>query len=265
MQYVSVDSFAMALLFKAFRRKVILYFVGTDLLYLNSKHLRPLIIRTLMLSDFVLCTNSHMRNILEKIVNKKTVVFVSPVYLDDFPQDRRARSHDKIFDLINIGNLDNNKNQEVLIKACSGLGHLKLLIIGDGPMSNHLKNKAREFNVDLTLTGPLPHDLIWRRLLESKIYVHVSKREGLPVAILEAMYCDLPIVVTPAPYTDEFVDRGFKMIIAENGDPSSLVSAISSAMKNLDTDEFQVTCNRQNLENLYQQQTRFLTKLVKET
>ncbi|MBP2227753.1 glycosyltransferase involved in cell wall biosynthesis [Azospirillum agricola] len=51
---------------------------------------------------------------------------------------------------------------------------------------------------NVAITGWLPHDRVAGILRDADIYIQTSVWEGLPISVLEAMSCGLPLVVTPA-------------------------------------------------------------------
>ncbi|SDM32182.1 glycosyltransferase family 4 protein [Halarsenatibacter silvermanii] len=100
------------------------------------------------------------------------------------------------FNLLSVGELNKNKNHEVIIKALAKLNNPKLhyLICGKGPLKEYLKEQARKLGVKENV-----HLLGFRRDIEeiyniSNLFVFPSLREGLSVALMEAMASGLPVV-----------------------------------------------------------------------
>lgn len=95
--------------------------------------------------------------------------------------------------LIYVGRLDKDKNVLSLIKAVqkTDLKDYKLKIIGDGPELNSLKKYCEDNSVStqIEFAGRLGLDEIKTELLQSKIFLFMSKTECLPTVLLEAMYC----------------------------------------------------------------------------
>jgi glycosyltransferase EpsD len=102
-----------------------------------------------------------------------------------------------------------NKNQQLLIRA---LAHIKeevpkakLLFAGEGPLMQDCRKLAQSLGVENRV-----HFLGFRKDIEqllqiSDIAVASSFREGLPVNIMEAMSCGLPVIAT--------VNRGHSELI----------------------------------------------------
>jgi glycosyltransferase involved in cell wall biosynthesis len=65
------------------------------------------------------------------------------------------------------------------------------------------------------------------------VYVLPSVREGLPIALLEAMSCALPCVASRLPgATDVLIDHGVNGLLVAPDDPDGLVDAIGSLIRN---------------------------------
>lgn len=104
------------------------------------------------------------------------------------------------FVLIQIGELNKNKNQIMSIDAMKelvvGNPKIKLLLVGKGELEEYYRQKIDEYNLQNNI-----HMLGYRTDIEkllkiSDCSISLSKREGLPLNLIEAMFCDLPIIAT---------------------------------------------------------------------
>ena len=91
------------------------------------------------------------------------------------------------FIVLSVGELNRNKNHEVVIKAISKLNNKKIfyLIAGVGNQESHLISLANELNVNLCLLGY--RNDVARLYKICDLYIHPSFREGLPVSVIEAI------------------------------------------------------------------------------
>ncbi|MBJ8070110.1 MULTISPECIES: glycosyltransferase family 4 protein [Bacillus] len=105
-----------------------------------------------------------------------------------------------------------NKNQSFLIRVLAQLKnempHAKLLLAGEGPLIEECKKIATQLGVT-----NMVHFLGYRNDIASllqmcNLAVASSYREGLPVNIMEAMACGLPVVATD--------NRGHRELIINN-------------------------------------------------
>lgn len=138
-----------------------------------------------------------------------------------FNSDGRSRIHrelgidDSVVVLLSVGELNENKNHEAVIRAISGMD-LVYVIVGSGTLSDHLADTAHECNADVRLLGH--RDDMVDLYSAVDIYILPSIREGLNVSLMEAMSCGLPCLAGRI--------RGNVDLIDENGghlfDPRSI-------------------------------------------
>ena len=98
--------------------------------------------------------------------------------------------------ILSVGELNENKNQKVMIEALSKMKNQRVhyCIAGNGPLLQLLTDFAEEKGVKDRV-----HFLGFRRdvpmlLRQAEVFVLPSRREGLGMAAIEAMACGLPLV-----------------------------------------------------------------------
>ena len=100
--------------------------------------------------------------------------------------------------LVSAGELNKNKNQKVIIEALAKLSkpNYKLLICGSGQYLDKLHKYSIELGVEnQVILGGYRTDLI-EVYKSSDLFIFPSLREGLPIALLQAITCNLPCVVS---------------------------------------------------------------------
>ena len=116
--------------------------------------------------------------------------------------------------ILAVGRLDKIKGFDLLIKAwkliCEDHKDWKLNIVGSGEEEDNLKKLCDELNIENIELIPQQAN-IKDYYLNSSIYVMSSREEGMPMVVVEAMECGLPIVA--------FDNVGAKFLVrhAENG------------------------------------------------
>ncbi|MGG3912329.1 glycosyltransferase family 4 protein [Rossellomorea vietnamensis] len=116
------------------------------------------------------------------------------------------------FLLFYAAEFNENKNQQMLIKALAHIKeevpHAKLLLAGEGTLQKTCKELAKTLEVE-----HMVHFLGFRKdipelLPMCDVAVASSLREGLPVNIMEAMACGLPVVAS--------VNRGHRELVKDH-------------------------------------------------
>lgn len=98
--------------------------------------------------------------------------------------------------MLSVGELNKNKNHEVILRAMAQLGRkdLHYIIAGKGVLKDYLEQLAKELGISNQL-----HLLGFRTDVKelfkiANFFAHPSFREGLSVAVMEAMASGLPVV-----------------------------------------------------------------------
>ncbi len=109
----------------------------------------------------------------------------------------------KKYDLIFVGRLAKNKGIDLLLQAISNIKiqmpDIKLLLVGDGPLTNFLKFKIENLKLrdNVTLYGWAKDPKEIAELLNrSRLLIMSSYNEGGPRVVLEAMACGVPVLAT---------------------------------------------------------------------
>ena len=153
------------------------------------------------------------------------VVFPNTVDTNTMVKDNRPKPRI----IGSLGRLVDAKDFPVLIHA---IRHLKdgdydvcLRIAGDGEERAQLEQLAVELGMesDIEFMGVRPAAEF---LLSIDIFAMSSKREGVPVALLEAMARGLPIVSTAVGGIPEVVEDGVDGLLCQPGDPDALAGNI---------------------------------------
>lgn len=107
------------------------------------------------------------------------------------------------FSILVVGRLMDLKNPASVLRAFEA-GHdsgSRLVFIGKGPLRPALAEmvKGLDLNDQVEFTGLVPREEVYRRLAAADLFVSASSVEGLPVAVLEAMACGCPVILSDIP------------------------------------------------------------------
>lgn len=77
----------------------------------------------------------------------------------------------------------------------------RLVYIGDGPLRQALVSESQKLGSEeqIEFTGLIPRERVFEHLLNADLFVSMSRGEGLPVAVLEAMACRCPVILSDIP------------------------------------------------------------------
>jgi glycosyltransferase involved in cell wall biosynthesis len=142
--------------------------------------------------------------------------------------------------LINVARHVEVKGLDVLLRAFAAVAATTpeaiLELVGDGPLTPSLRELAAELDIAerVEFSGPARPPEIAERLRSSDVFVLSSQSENMPLAVLEALCCGLPVAATDVGGVFEAVgqDDG---ALAPPGDPTALADAIRTVLGRLDT------------------------------
>lgn len=105
---------------------------------------------------------------------------------------------DTDFVLLSVGELNENKNHETIIRAIAELGDpsIRYWIAGTGDARPQLERVIRETNLTNQVQLLGFRDDVFEVMKAADCFVFPSKREGLGMAALEAMAAGLPIITS---------------------------------------------------------------------
>lgn len=171
------------------------------------------------MTDTLLVINREDYQIAKKKFHAKETIYIPGVGIDidkinsvqinreEKRKELRLKTDDIV--LLSVGELNQNKNHEIVIRALKELNnsHIKYVICGQGLLKDYLNKLAKELGVQdqLFLIG-FRTDVI-EIYKCADIFVFPSKREGLSVALMEAMVCGLPCVVSSIRGNVDLIDK----------------------------------------------------------
>ncbi|MGF1938171.1 MAG: glycosyltransferase family 4 protein [Nostoc sp. ChiQUE02] len=166
---------------------------------------------------------------------EQVVVFYNPVKV---PDEVPERSVSQKVNLLFLGRIGQRKGAFDLIKAFSLLPieyktRANLIMAGDGDIEqagNLIKTLNLENYIKLPgWIGPDERDIL---LTQADVFVLPSYNEGLPLAMLEAMAWELPVIVTPVGGITEIVTQSENGLIVNPGHIEQLSDAVKYLIEN---------------------------------
>ncbi|MGK9326643.1 glycosyltransferase family 4 protein [Aerococcus urinaeequi] len=138
------------------------------------------------------------------------------------------------FILFSTGELNKNKNHEIVIRAISQLNNpsIHYIIAGQGPLKKYLNNLAIELKVDKQVHLLGYRDDIPKILSIADVFVFPSIREGLSVSLMEAMAVGLPVITSNIRGNNDLIDHEYGGYLIDNQDVDEYVGKIVDCYQN---------------------------------
>lgn len=181
-----------------------------------------------------------------KEFDKKVKIIHCGIDLADFTPSEKVKDCPPM--ILSVGQLTERKGFNILIDACHILKEKGLdffcLIVGDGGQKAILSEKIQKLDLNngtVQLLGRQPQEVV-RELLEKasifclpSIITSLGMREGIPVAVMEAMAMKLPVITTETVGIPELVENGREGILVRQKDKEKLAEAISFLLHHPET------------------------------
>ena len=144
---------------------------------------------------------------------------------------------DNTFVLTCVARLDENKNQGFIIKSINQLvnknNNIHLLLVGRDENNGKYQRLVKEYNLEKNIHFLGNREDVPQLLSISNIILSASKREGLPVNVIEAFASGLPVVALRCRGMEDLIENGKNGFIINNSDEFEYVSKIELLMNDL--------------------------------
>lgn len=205
---------------------------------------RRMLCRKLREASFAITISEFNRSVIQgdcgELPRGKLHVLHVGVDTDVFHQPERGDpGAPNTLRIVCVGTLHEVKGQVHLIEACALLRQrgvdVTCRLIGRGPDEGALRKAIRRLGLgdQVTLVGPLPGDGVLEELRRADVLVAPSvvsargQREGIPVVLMEAMSCGLPVVSSRLSGIPELVDHERNGLLVTPGRADELAEALA--------------------------------------
>jgi glycosyltransferase involved in cell wall biosynthesis len=197
------------------------------------------------LCDKTICVSNAVRESLVRdyrFPRRKTVTVHNSVSVSEFAPSGNAGAAIRTklelgseeFVLVCAARLSEEKGIDILLLAMSQLLHrnlqCKCIIVGDGDLREKLLEQVRALGLTHHVFMVGFQEDVRPYLLAGNAFVLTSHKEGLPFAVLEAMACGLPCVVTNVGGNVEAVAHNVNGFVVSAGSVDEVAEAISSLL-----------------------------------
>jgi len=172
---------------------------------------------------------------LEPSIKTKLGIFNVPINTNLFSPKRGIIKKKGL--LISTGRInDPRKNTPLLIKALSRItkdcSQTKLLLIGEKP-NTQLINLIKSLDLEdfIETITERPREQLVKYLRRAEIFVATPIQEGLGISILEAMSCELPVVITSCGGPEDIIRKSNGGIVTTHNE-KDFSKAVINLLKN---------------------------------
>jgi len=131
------------------------------------------------------------------------------------------KSNDRIFRIVSCSNVTPNKQISLILEALKYLDFdVKWCHFGDGPQLKEILRSVESLpsNIECNFFGNISNELVLEYYINNPVdlFVNVSKSEGIPVSIMEAISAGIPVLATEVGGTNEIVDNSCGELLNPN-------------------------------------------------
>lgn len=261
----------------------------TGIPYSFTAHAHDIYVERAMLDDkleaaaFSVTISEYNRSFLRELYGERVAERVEIVHCGidtDVFQPRQPREADGLFRIVCVASLEEKKGHPYLIDACAQFkAHgvdFRCTLIGEGEDRPKIEEQIDRLGLSeqVILTGRQPRQRVRELLAEADVMVLPSivtnkgKKEGIPVALMEALATELPVIATKISGIPELIVDGETGMLVPERDAISMADALIQLQEHPELgtqlgkqgrqkvlDEFSLTQNAQQLYDLFTGQT----------
>lgn len=130
------------------------------------------------------------------------------------------------------GRMSGVKNAENLILALAQIADelsFTAVLCGEGPLLPRLERLAGELGIRHRLVFPGYVQNLWALMKRADVFAFVSRAEGSPVVVMEAMACGCPLVVSDIPAHREILDDRSACFVNPD-EPAEIAAALKTTL-----------------------------------
>jgi len=183
-------------------------------------------------ADAIICVYEFIVPYAKKMKAKNIQVIYNKVDIKKFSNKVRKKLGPTKPTVISVGRLIDQKNHHYLIQAMKNLD-AKLIIIGDGPNFESLNKMVQSLNLadKVEIIKRVPNDELPKYYASSDLYVQpMENLGGIPIPVLEAMACGLPVVMSK--HSNDYSEVIDDAVVFTENNPDSFLNAINQILSN---------------------------------
>lgn len=197
--------------------------------------------------DCITTPSESMRELIRSYgVKNRIEIIPNAIHLISFKEDDELKrteikkqynlkEDDKI--ILFVGRVASEKSIDKIIKALAiikkrSIGKVKLLIIGDGPAMDELKQLARTLKIekDAIFAGTVSYEEIRHYYKMAYVFTIASTTETFGIVTIEALASGVPVLAVKAPGAVDILTDGVDGLLVDN-DVEKLANALEKIIR----------------------------------
>ncbi|KQT34477.1 glycosyltransferase family 4 protein [Methylophilus sp. Leaf414] len=194
-------------------------------------------------SKFIVCISNYCKSQMMLFSDVEDLAKLQIVHcgIDLNSYTINNASENKVTDVIRllyVGRLAVEKGVPVLLRSLIALKNegyrFHLTLLGDGPERASIEADVKAHGLDemVYFGGFSSQETVRNALQESDVFVLPSFAEGVPVSLMEAMACGVPVIATNVGGVTELIEHGVSGLVVAPSDEIALKKALSSYIDN---------------------------------
>ncbi|GEN57840.1 glycosyl transferase family 1 [Halolactibacillus alkaliphilus] len=197
-------------------------------------------------TDVLITINKEDYNRAKNKFKAKKIEYIPGVGLDvdkfqNVMVDKKAKRDEigiseEVFIILSVGELNKNKNHEVVIRAIAKIDNpsIHYLVCGQGNLDGYLRNLSKELGIENQVNLLGFRKDIPEICKVSDLFAFPSYREGLSVALMEAMANGLPVVCSNIRGNSDLIEDGKGGYLVEPADVEGFAKYIKELISDSD-------------------------------
>jgi glycosyltransferase involved in cell wall biosynthesis len=138
--------------------------------------------------------------------------------------------------LLSVGALVPRKNHMMLLDAIGKMPDLVrqsiwVLVVGDGPLRNHLEDKARLVGVNAFFVGHIKPEKLCLYYAIADIFVHLTLKDHWSQVVNEAMASGLPVIVSKYDHAIQLIEHETDGFVVDPSDFENILELLEDLVK----------------------------------
>jgi glycosyltransferase involved in cell wall biosynthesis len=180
-------------------------------------------------SNVIIAPSESLRRVMVDVGVRRPIIVIPNgieiAHWDRDPSNQIKCKHDIPLDaplLVYVGRLSPEKGVSKLLAefatASKRLPELHLMLIGDGPSKNRIKQEVYQLNLSkhVVLVGSLNQEKVSLYLSTAEAFVSASETEVHPLSVIEALAAGKPVVAIASPGITDIVDNHVTGLLVSN-------------------------------------------------